>query len=678
MTNSDNRRKNAADLRQKAETFARQRVVRTPNDSAALSPDDIQDTLHELRVHQIELEMQNEELRTAQAEIEAGRARYFDLYDLAPVGYCTLSEKGVIVEANLTAATLLGTNRSALIKQPISRFILKEDQDIYYLHRKQLFEVGGPQECELRLVKPDGTHFWAHLTVIAAQAEDGATVCRVVLSDITERRRAEEELRHLRNYLSNIIDSMPSVLVGVDAEAKITLWNKTAEKNTGVVGAHAQGYLLSHIFPRLAPEMKKITESIRSREIIHHRKRTCVSERGPRYEDVTIYPLTGERVEGAVIRIDDVTEQVRLEEMMVQAEKMLSIGGFAAGMAHEINNPLAGIMQTANVMADRLTNENMPANLKAAREAGVSMAAIRNFMEARGIPRMLKTIRKSGLRAAEIVSNMLGFARKSEAQVSFHDLSDLIDKTLDLAATDYDIIKQYDFKSIEIRREFEDGLPPVSCEGAKIQQVLLNIFRNGAEAMQTAGTGKPIFIVRTEFDKERKMVCMEIEDNGPGMDEAICKRVFEPFYTTKPVGEGTGLGLSVSYFIITENYGGKIAVESQPGKGTKFVIRLPLKSTNEELSTVNADLLPKNEAAALTDIKQQVLKSGKGARKAVQTTIAGRPLVYDLTVEPLQNSAGVIVGITGASQDVTETKGRERTDAAANGTLPSKNRGDNP
>lgn len=131
-------------------------------------------------------------------------------------------------------------------------------------------------------------------------------------------------------------------------------------------------------------------------------------------------------------------------------------------------------------------------------------------------------------------------------------------------------------KSIEIRREFEDGLPPVSCEGAKIQQVLLNIFRNGADAMQTAGTGKPMFIVRMEFDKERKMVCMEIEDNGPGMDEAIRKRVFEPFYTTKPVGEGTGLGLSVSYFIITENHGGKIAVESQPGKGTKFIIRLPL------------------------------------------------------------------------------------------------------
>uniref|UniRef100_UPI00257DDC08 PAS domain-containing protein n=1 Tax=Desulfobacter sp. UBA2225 TaxID=1961413 RepID=UPI00257DDC08 len=125
MTYPDNRPKEAADLRQKAETLAWQRVARIPEDSAALSPEELRDTLHELRVHQIELEMQNEELRTAQAEIEAGRARYFDLYDLAPVGYCTLSEKGLIMEANLTAATLLGTNRGALIERPISRFILK-------------------------------------------------------------------------------------------------------------------------------------------------------------------------------------------------------------------------------------------------------------------------------------------------------------------------------------------------------------------------------------------------------------------------------------------------------------------------------------------------------------------------------------------------------------------------
>ena len=121
MTNQDNRSKAVADLRQKAEALARERAVQTPEDCEALSPEEIRKTLHELRVHQIELEMQNEALRTAHARIEAGRARYFELYDLAPVGYCTLSEQGLILEANLTAATLLGMACGDLIGQPISR-----------------------------------------------------------------------------------------------------------------------------------------------------------------------------------------------------------------------------------------------------------------------------------------------------------------------------------------------------------------------------------------------------------------------------------------------------------------------------------------------------------------------------------------------------------------------------
>ena len=140
MTSKDNRPEQAAELRRQAEEIAREKAAQSPENLEALSPEETRQTLHELRVHQIELEMQNEELRRAQAELDAARARYFDLYDLAPVGYCTLSEKGLILEANLTAATLLGVARGALVKQPITRFILKEDQDIYYLHRKQLFE----------------------------------------------------------------------------------------------------------------------------------------------------------------------------------------------------------------------------------------------------------------------------------------------------------------------------------------------------------------------------------------------------------------------------------------------------------------------------------------------------------------------------------------------------------
>ena len=153
------------------------------------SPEEARLVLHELRVHQIELEMQNEDLRRAQEELEASRERYFDLYDLAPVGYLTLSEQGLILEANLTAAKLLGIARGALVKQPLSLFILPEDQDIHYRARKQLFATGAPHAWELRLVRKDGDPFWARVEAAPAQGADGAEVCRVVVSDIAERKQ---------------------------------------------------------------------------------------------------------------------------------------------------------------------------------------------------------------------------------------------------------------------------------------------------------------------------------------------------------------------------------------------------------------------------------------------------------------------------------------------------------
>ncbi len=182
----------ALELRQRAEEQAR---TMEPISLSVLTPEEIHWVFHELRVRQIELEMQKEELRSAQARVEAGQARYFELYDLAPVGYCTLSEQGLILEANLTAATLLGVTRSALVMRSISRFICKEDQNIYYQHRLQLLETGAPQKCDLRLVQPDGGFIWAHFTGVVAQAEDGKPVCRVVLSDITERKQVEDALQ---------------------------------------------------------------------------------------------------------------------------------------------------------------------------------------------------------------------------------------------------------------------------------------------------------------------------------------------------------------------------------------------------------------------------------------------------------------------------------------------------
>ena len=184
----------AAKLRRLAEACAREQAP-SPADLPAPPPADWQQTLHELRVHQIELEMQNAELHRAQAELTVAKDRYFDLYDLAPVGYLTLGDHGLILEVNLAAAALLGVPRKHLVRQQLARFISREDQDAYFLKRQQLFATGTPLRFDLRLVKPNGTTVWAHLRATAAREADGTPVARFVLSDITERKRADAAMQ---------------------------------------------------------------------------------------------------------------------------------------------------------------------------------------------------------------------------------------------------------------------------------------------------------------------------------------------------------------------------------------------------------------------------------------------------------------------------------------------------
>lgn len=215
----------AAELRRLAEETYLKKAPAVPENPSALPPEELKRILHELRVHQIELEMQNEELRRTQAELDAQRARYFDLYDLAPVGYLTVSDKGLIVQGNLTAAALLGAPRSNLAGRPFSQFILKEDQDTYYLRLKQLLETGEPQAVELRLLKKDGTGFWAQLQANAAGDAD-ALGCRLALSDITARKQVElqkavltaaleEKERELANFLYAATHDLRTPLVNI-------------------------------------------------------------------------------------------------------------------------------------------------------------------------------------------------------------------------------------------------------------------------------------------------------------------------------------------------------------------------------------------------------------------------------------------------------------------------------
>ncbi|MBI9100586.1 MAG: PAS domain S-box protein [Spirochaetaceae bacterium] len=400
-----------------------------------------------------------------------------------------------------------------------------------------------------------------------------------LLQEIEEHKSVKEQLISLRQHLADIINSMPSMLIAVDMEGFVTDWNIQAAENTGISLESAMGQSLETLLPRFSREMKLVDRAIaiNQEQAIH--KKSYQKDSQVYFEDITIYPLLNGGRKGAVIRVDNVTEKVQMEEMMVQSEKMLSLGGLAAGMAHEINNPLAGMIQTADVLSGRLWEKiNLPANRKAAEEVGLDLTILKTYMEHRKIPEMLETLTISGIRIAEIVNNMLSFAKKSKREVRPGNLNTLLDATLKLAESDYNLKKQYDFKQIAIVKEYDESLPKIMLDSPKIQQVLLNLFRNGSQAMIDGNTESPTLIIRTKLDNKRHMAVVEIEDNGPGMTEDVKARIFEPFFTTKPVGEGTGLGLSVSYFIITESHHGEMTVESRPDHGTKFIISLPMES----------------------------------------------------------------------------------------------------
>ncbi len=432
--------------------------------------------------------------------------------------------------------------------------------------------------ADYRLKTRTGEERWVANAAVQVSDDKGNIIGSLgILQDITDRKQTEESLNRLRNLLSNIINSMPSILIGVDSDGKVTQWNLQAEQTTGLKADQAHGRILNDVYPQFANEMDRIRKAIKECQVQSERKIAKKINDETRYSDITIYPLVANGVEGAVIRIDDVTERVRIEEMMIQSEKMLSVGGLAAGMAHEINNPLAGILQNIQVIRNRISDK-IPQNSKIAQECGTTIQVIEEYMNQRKVPEMIDAVVDSGKRAAKIIDNMLSFSRKNESLFVPINISELLDDTIELASNDYDLKKKYDFRKIEIIREYEENMPYVKCEITKIQQVILNLLKNGAQSMAEKDQSIEMhcFIIRTK--KEGNFAVIEIEDNGMGMNETTMKHAFEPFFTTKKPGIGTGLGLSISYFIITENHHGYIDVESTPGIGTKFIIKLPLVS----------------------------------------------------------------------------------------------------
>ena len=406
-------------------------------------------------------------------------------------------------------------------------------------------------------------------------AEETRHTNRKLELEVQVRSKIEKKLTGFQNYLNSIIDSMPSALIALDEQLYVTQWNKEASALSGTPLDEALNQPIFLAFEPLKPFLTQLRASVEQHRVVKVERVTWLKDDVAHHYALTCYPLAGGAGRGVVIRIDDITQRLSLEEVMVQSEKMLSVGGLAAGMAHEINNPLGAILHNVQNVRRRLSPDLLK-NLEQAQAAGVPLDGINRYLQAREIPQLLEGIHSAGARAAKIVTHMLSFSRRSDRQLAPCDLPALIDQAIEIASSDFDLSLGFDFRGPSIVRQFDPRLSPVPCTANELEQVILNLLKNAAQAIHQrehpSEAGR--IVLRTRLNGTWAEI--QVEDNGVGMPEHVRKRMFEPFFTTKEVGQGTGLGLSVSYFIITNNHKGQMEVQSTLGVGTCFTLRLPL------------------------------------------------------------------------------------------------------
>ena len=276
--------------------------------------------------------------------------------------------------------------------------------------------------------------------------------------------------------------------------------------------------------------------------------------------------------------IRDISKQKIMEEQLLQNEKLTTIAGLAAGVSHEINTPLSAILQSHQLIEMGLSAENANSRERAAKYA-IDLNRLQQYLRDNELDYFLDGIRESALNASHIVKSLQEFSIPHEGSFSSVNLNELMEEALLLSQSDYDMKKKYGFAGIQVVKKFSPDLPLVNCSAMEIEQVLLSLIKNSVQFLFEAGQQEnPRITLRTSSNNTHAVI--EVADNGPGIPEDIKNKVFDPFFTTREVGTGTGLGLSVSHAIVVDKHKGKIRVESEPGKGAKFVVELPLNQNS--------------------------------------------------------------------------------------------------
>src|SRR5499427_1295239 len=366
---------------------------------------------------------------------------------------------------------------------------------------------------------------------------------------LEEQARRAKELARLKEFNENIIESISVGVMVVNLHGRITNWNGALEQIYGLKREEVIGRRVTEVFQS---EMLRALRDLMDRgewrggepaNIYKFRART------PDGRDVTLnislaalQSKTAE-IEGSLVAIEDVTERVGLEAQLQQSDKLSSIGLLAAGVAHEVNTPLAGISSYSQMLMQQIPDTD---------------------------PRhqLLEKIHRQTSRASSIVNNLLNFSRVTEARYTPVDLNRVIDDTIQLLEA------QLRNTEIEVVRRYAAELPPAFGDGPKLQQVLMNLILNARDAMPQGGRLE----ISTEADEDS--VVIEVRDTGLGIAPEHLAKIYDPFFTTKQIGKGTGLGLAVSYGIISD-HGGHIDVESNLGEGTRFQITLPLAGARQ-------------------------------------------------------------------------------------------------
>ncbi|MBM3791234.1 MAG: PAS domain S-box protein, partial [Acidobacteria bacterium] len=354
------------------------------------------------------------------------------------------------------------------------------------------------------------------------------------------------ELERMRKYTENIIESINIAVLALDLEGRITSCNRSFEELCGVDRDQARGGRVEDI---LSADVVASIHNARGSTAWDPGEATNIYRlylENRRGEGLTVnlsmIPLHNALREksGWLLVMDDVTDKIRLQEQLLQVEKLSSIGLLAAGLAHEVNTPITGISSYTQMLLKGMPDSDRRKSI-------------------------LEKIEKQTFRAAEIVNGLLNFARMNGTEFSDVDINRLIQESLNL------LDHQFKHSLVRVQPSLDQSVPPVFGNAGKLQQVFINLFLNAKDAMPSGG----LIEVRTEMNDS--MVIVDITDTGVGISDENMKRIFDPFYTTKRSGKGTGLGLAITYGIIQE-HGGRIFVDSVPDRGTHFRLKLPTRA----------------------------------------------------------------------------------------------------